>query len=226
VRAENEVVGASTGGLDQAASLRCTAGHALLLDCRDGGVRQVPLDLETPGLSFLVIDTRAEHSHADGEYSQRRSGSEEAARRLGVETLREVVDEPLDDTLGRLPDELRPLVRHVVTEIQRVQQTVTLLEAGRVSELGPVMAASHASMRDDYRISAEELDVAVEVAAAAGALGARMTGGGFGGSAVALVPTAEVESVARSVDRAFRDAGWRPPAFLLAEPSASGHRVL
>lgn len=227
VRAENDVALAATGGLDQAAALRCREGQALLLDCRDGSVEQVPFDLAAHGLSLLVIDTRAEHSHSGGEYAERRAGCEAAAAELGVKLLREVADAPLDETLDRLPDTtLHPLVRHVVSEIERVNEVVGLLRAGRVVDVGPVLDASHASLRVDYRVSAPELDLAVETACAAGALGARMTGGGFGGSAIALVRTIDVDAVADAVHDAFARTRLTAPAFLLARPSASGHRVL
>jgi galactokinase len=226
VRAENEVAGAATGGMDQAAALQCREGHALLLDCRDDSFEHVPVDVEAAGLALLVIDTRAEHTHSGGEYAQRRAGCEAAARALGVPTLREVADAPLDQTLARLEDEaLHPLVTHVVTEIARVGELVDLLRAGRVAEAGPVLDASHASLRDDYRVSARELDVAVDAARAAGALGARMTGGGFGGSAVALVPADRVDAVSAGVHEAFGREGLRAPAFLLAHPSTSGRRL-
>ena len=227
VRAENEVAQAPTGGMDQAASLLCSAGHALLLDCRDGGTEQVPFDVESAGLAVLVIDTRAEHSHSGGEYADRRAGCEAAARALGVASLREVADDPLDATLARLDDAaLRPLVRHVVTEIARVRQVVEALRDGRMKDVGPLLDASHVSLRDDYRVSAPELDLAVYTARVAGAVGARMTGGGFGGSAIALVPVDTARDVAETVHESFLAAGMGAPAFLLARPSASGHRVL
>ncbi|GAB3593745.1 galactokinase [Angustibacter peucedani] len=226
VRAENEVAQAATGGMDQAASLRARAGHALLLDCRSGEVEHVPLDVEAAGLALVVVDTRAEHEHSGGEYALRRAGCEAAARALGVATLREVADQPLDETLARLDDPaLHPLVRHVVSEIGRVHELVSLLRNGSVASAGPLLDASHASLRDDYRVSARELDLAVETARAAGALGARMTGGGFGGSAVALVPADQVDEVAAGVHDAFARERLRSPAFLLASPSTSGHRV-
>ncbi|HEX3004071.1 MAG TPA: galactokinase family protein [Angustibacter sp.] len=226
VRAENEVAQAPTGGMDQAAALRCSPGHALLLDCRDGSVEQVPFDLAAEDLALLVIDTRAEHSHSGGEYADRRAGCEAAARELGVTTLREVVDAPLDETLRRLSDDgLKPLVRHVVCEIRRVREVVGLLRAGLLREIGPVLDASHVSLRDDYRVSAKELDLAVYTARVAGALGARMTGGGFGGSAIALVPADAANEVADHVHASFTAAGLRPPGFLLAQPAAAGHRV-
>ncbi|GIG39146.1 galactokinase [Cellulomonas phragmiteti] len=223
VRAENEMAGAPTGGMDQAASLRARAGHALLLDCRDGSVRHVPFDLAAHGLALLVVDTRAEHSHVDGEYAQRRAACEEAARRLGVASLRDVADDPRGDgwaleALAAGPDGevLVRRVRHVTSEIARVTALVAALDSGDVPAAGALMDASHASLRDDYEVSCRELDVAVEAARAAGALGARMTGGGFGGSAIALVAAGDVDHVADAVAAAFDAHDLPAPAVAVA----------
>ena len=238
VRAENEVAGAPTGGMDQSASLRCRAGHALRLDCRTGEVEQVPFDLEGAGLALLVIDTRAEHSLVDGQYGARRAACERAARALGVELLADVPPGELDAHLGRLAgcgqagaEELVRRTRHVVTEIDRTRRLVALLEDDRplagakLEEVGALMSASHDSLRDDYECTCPELDVAVEAARAAGAHGARMTGGGFGGSAIALVDAGEADAVARAVVRAYAEAGFAAPAFLNALPSGPAGRL-
>jgi galactokinase len=212
VNAENTIARAPTGGMDQSAALRCQDGHALLLDCRDGTIAQVPFDLATHGLSLLVIDTRTEHSLVDGQYAARRHSCEQAARQLGLSSLREVAFDDLDESLDRLADnQIRARTKHIVTEIERVRQTVALLRARRLPDVGPVFNASHASMRDDFEISCVELDVAVEAATAHGALGARMTGGGFGGSAIALVPTDSTAEVTSAVIQAFADKGFRAP---------------
>jgi len=198
--------------MGQAAALRCRVGHALLLDCRDGSIAQVPFDLSAHGLSLLIMDTRAEHALVDGQYAQRRDSCEEAARQLGVSSLREVAFHDLDEALDRLSDTtIRARVKHIVTEIERVTATVALLRAGRLPEVGALFNASHASMRDDFEISCAELDVAVETATAHGALGARMTGGGFGGSAIALVPTEDLQEVTSAVARAFTDNEFGAP---------------
>jgi galactokinase len=230
VRAENEIAGAPTGGMDQAASLRCSAGHALLLDCRPGlsaleSAARVPFDLAAAGLTLLVVDTRAEHALVDGQYAERRASCERAASVLGVASLREIDPADLDDALDRLGSEpdgemLRARVGHVVTEIARTAQFAGLVRTGRVAEVGTLMNDSHTSLRDDYEVSARELDLVVEAALGAGALGARMTGGGFGGSAIALVRAGDVDAVADSVGQAFADAGLTAPGFLLAPPSA------
>ncbi|MGC0273034.1 galactokinase [Pseudactinotalea sp. Z1739] len=224
VRAENEIAGAPTGGMDQAAALRATAGHALLLDTRSGQVQQVPFDLAAADLELLVIDTRAEHALVDGQYAQRRASCESAAATLGVQTLREVSAAELPGALAALPDETtRARVRHVVTEIARVKEFVGLLGAGSWARAGAVMDASHASLATDYEVSAAELDTAVQAAREAGALGARMTGGGFGGSAIALIPRGGAERIAAHVAEAFSAAGHRDPAFLSAEAAAPAH---
>ena len=212
VNAENTVAGAPTGGMDQSASLRCQSGHALLLDCSNGSITQVPFDLAAHGLSLLVMDTRAQHTLVDGQYAQRRASCEDASRQLGIPSLREVAYHDLDQILDRLSDpQTRARARHVVTEIERVRQSVALLDEGRLAELGPVFDASHASMRDDFEISCAELDVAVGAATAGGALGARMTGGGFGGSAIALVPAADTAQVMAAVIQAFAEKGFGAP---------------
>lgn len=229
ISAENAIAGAPTGGLDQTASLRCLPGHAMLLDFRDGSTRPIPLDLSAFGLALLVIDTRAEHQHAGGQYAARRASCDAAAHLLGVDTLRDVRD--LDAALAHLtrvagddddtdpdtdPDVLRRRVRHVVTENARVEQVVALLAEGRLAELGAVLTSAHESLRDDYEVSCRELDLAVDAALAAGALGGRMVGGGFGGSAIALVRADDVDRVSEAVAAAFAAAGLTAPAFLVA----------
>ena len=234
VRAENEVAGAPTGGMDQAASLRAQAGHALLLDTSDDSVQQVPLQLEEAGLVLLVLDTRVRHSHAGGEYGERRATCERAARVLGVRHLSSLAEPfgaaaPDLAVLDRLEDETtRQRVRHVLTETCRVRATVELLQSGRtgdVEAIGPLLNASHASLRDDYDVTCPELDSAVAAAVAAGALGARMTGGGFGGSAVALVAADRVDAVQDGVRAAAASAGHAEPAFHLAVPSPPARRL-
>jgi galactokinase len=225
VNAENTIAMAPTGGMDQSASLRCQEANALLLDCRDGSAQQVPFDPSAHGLTLLVMNTRAKHSLVDGQYEQRRTSCEEAARRLGVTSLREVPVAGLDETLDRLADiRIRARARHIVTEIDRVRQTEALLRAGRMSEVGSVFNASHASMRDDFEISCVELDVAVETATAHGALGARMTGGGFGGSAIALVPAGSAAEVTAAVVHAFADNGFGVPDIFDVTAGGSARR--
>jgi galactokinase len=223
-RAENEFVGVPTGIMDQSASLLCQAGYALLLDCRSNESSLVPLDLPAAGLVLLVIDTRVRHELADGRYAARRRDCEEAARVLGVPSLREVTGGP--GALDRITDPLlRRRARHVVTENARVLETVSLLRAGEASRCGPLLTASHVSLRDDFEVSWPQADTAVEAATAGGALGARMTGGGFGGSVIALVETDRGADVRASVSRAFAAAAWAEPGFLDALPSAGARRL-
>ena len=221
VRAENEIAGAPTGGMDQSAALRSTAGHALLLDCTTWEAQQVPFapGAHEPAGEVLVIDTRAPHQLVDGQYAARRAACEEAARTLGVATLSEVTSLP--DALAQLPDDtVRRRVRHVVTEIARVDEVVGLLSSGGdLPAVGRVLVAGHESLRHDYEVTVPELDVAVEAAVDAGAFGARMVGGGFGGSVIALVPAGAASDVAANVAAVFAARGFAAPAFLLAEPS-------
>ena len=222
IRAENEIAGAPTGGLDQTAALRCRAGQALVLDFQDASTRPIALDLAASGLALLVVDTRAEHQHAGGQYAARRASCERAADLLGVESLREVT--AVESALGRLAELLPPeeadvvqrRLRHVVSENARVELVVRLLTDGDVELVGPVLTAAHTSLRDDYEVSCRELDLAVDTAVVAGALGGRMVGGGFGGSAIALVRTEDVRRVAEAVAAAFADASLTAPAFLVA----------
>jgi galactokinase len=223
-RSENDFVGAPTGLLDQTASLCCTESNVLFLDVRSGELEQVPFPLEESGVRILIMDTRTKHSHAEGGYGERRRGCERAAELLEVKALRDIGVDGLDPALAKLPDELVPLVRHVVTENQRVLDTVDLLRDGRITEIGPQLDASHVSMRDDYRISTDELDLAVDSARQAGALGARMTGGGFGGSAIALVRESDVDTVGRAVKAAYEAADLRQPRLFTAVPSRGAGR--
>ncbi|WBP90797.1 galactokinase [Kitasatospora cathayae] len=224
-RAENAFVGVPCGVMDQMASACCTDGTALFLDTRTLEQRHVPLDLTAAGLRLLVIDTRVKHDLGDGAYAALRAGCERAAGLLGLPALRDLPSADLAPALDRLPGELRPLVRHVVTENGRVLETIDHLGRGELTALGPVLTAGHASLRDDFRVSCPETDLAVEAAVAAGALGARMTGGGFGGSVVALVGAADLAAVSEAVRSAFRSAGFAAPVTFTAVPSAGARRV-
>ncbi|MFI1958826.1 galactokinase [Streptomyces althioticus] len=226
-RAENVYVGAPVGIMDQTASACCEAGHALFLDTRDLSQRQIPFDLAAEGMRLLVVDTQVKHSHSEGEYGKRREGCEKGAALLGVDALRDVPYEELDAALERLGDEeeVRRLVRHVVTEDHRVEQVVSLLESGDTRAIGPLLVEGHASLRDDFRVSCPELDLVVDTAVSAGALGARMTGGGFGGSAIVLVEEGDVLAVTKAVEDAFAAAGYKTPRVFEAVPSAGARRV-
>ena len=226
-RAENVYVGAPVGIMDQTASACCEAGHALFLDTRDLSQRQIPFDLAAEGMRLLVVDTQVKHSHSEGEYGKRRAGCEKGAALLGVDALRDIPYGELDAALARIGDdeEVRRLVRHVVTEDQRVERVVGLLESGATRAIGPVLTEGHASLRDDFRVSCRELDLVVDTALTAGALGARMTGGGFGGSAIVLAEAGDVEGITKAVEDAFAAAGLTAPRVFEAVPAAGARRL-
>ncbi|MGB9378113.1 MAG: galactokinase [Mycobacteriales bacterium] len=225
-RAENEIVGAPTGVMDQMAAMCAQEGHALFLDCRSLQVEQVPLDLVGAGLTVLVIDTRTTHAHRAGGYADRRRSCEQAATALGVAALRDADLSALEDAGPRLSDEARRRATHVITENARVLRTVDLLHAGDLAGVGTLLDESHASMRDDFEISTPELDTAVEAARAGGAWGARMTGGGFGGSAIAMVPLDAVAAVDEEVRHAFAGKGFTEPLTFEVTPARGAWRVL
>jgi galactokinase len=224
--AENDFVGAPTGILDQSAALLSVAGAALFLDCRDGSSAPVDLGLDATGLAVLVIDTRVKHEHVSGGYAARRAACERAARVLGVRALRDVTAAQLLAARARLDDETFRRARHVVTEDQRVLDTVEALRAGDHATVGGLMSASHRSMRDDFEISTPELDLAVQTAMDGGALGARMTGGGFGGSAIALTPADRITALRLAVGEAFGERGYRAPEAFVVRPSQGARRDL
>jgi galactokinase len=210
-RAEVEVVGVPCGVMDQMVAVLGRAGHALFLDTRSLEVEQVPVDFAGAGLRLLVIDTGVQHRLVEGGYADRRAACEAAARALGVPALRDVTPEQVEAAAELLGEPGARRARHVVTENARVLAAVELLRAGSLDRLGPLLAASHASLAGDLEVSSPELDAAVAAAVRAGALGARMTGAGFGGSALALVPAGRVEPVAGAVAAAFDAAAFAAP---------------
>ena len=228
-RAENDFVGAPTGILDQSASVLCTAGHALFLDTRDRTSEQVPLDLAAAGLELLVVDSGVTHEHAGGGYGDRRRECELAAERLGVAFLREIDDvtglEPLADGTPEGAVLLRR-ARHIVTENARVLEVVAALRGeADPRTIGPILTAGHDSLRDDFEISVPMLDAIVESTTEAGAHGARMVGGGFGGSAIALVEADRMDAVLAAVRERFAREGQDQPRTFTAVPSAGARRV-
>ena len=227
MRAETEVAGAPPGGMDQPVARRASAGSARLIHFdvaagSDGSTRDVMLGLEPAGLALLVTDTRVSHALVDGGYAARRGDCEAAAAALGLGALRHA---RLEDVEGLEDDRVRRRARHIVTEIARVRDTVAALGAGDWPAIGRAFLDSHVSMRDDFEISCPELDVAVTTAVEAGAVGARMTGGGFGGSSIALVPTDRSEAVARAIDAAFVSAGFGAPQHLRVQPGPAAGLV-
>jgi galactokinase len=212
-RAENDYVGVPTGVMDQMASLCCQAGHALFLDTRSLEERQVALGLEAAGLTLLLVNTGVTHTLARSAYGDRRQDCLRAAEQLGVAALRDVPLEGLDATLARVTDDLaRRRARHVVTEDHRVVEAARLLDAGRPAEIGPLLTAGHRSLQQDFEVSAAEQDLVVDTALAHGALGARMTGGGFGGAVLVLVEAHLAPAVGHAVAHAFAGAGLPPPS--------------
>ena len=230
-RAENDVAGAPTGVMDQMASLHGRAGHLVFIDTRSLAVEHVPFDPPAAGLSLLVIDTKAPHALVDGEYAERHRSCAEATAQLGVPELRDVSVPDLDAALARLGqgpegDLLRRRVRHVVTENARVLDVVAALRSGAdLRRIGPTLTASHASMRDDFEITVPEVDTAVAAALDAGAHGARMTGGGFGGCVLALVEVDQADPVLAAVADAYAAAGYQAPAGFVAAAADGAHRL-
>ncbi|MCW4457709.1 galactokinase [Microbacterium sp. MPKO10] len=223
--AENKAVGAPTGIMDESASLFGTRDHGVFLDCRSLDSEVIELGFEKHGLELLVMNTRVDHAHATGGYAERRASCEKGARLMGVPSLRDLDIDDLERAERELDDETFRRVRHIITENQRVLDTVRVLRTSGPSAIGDLLNASHVSMRDDFEISVPELDLAVETAQANGAVGARMTGGGFGGAAIALVSHDRVERVADAVLRAFSDAGFRAPECFTVHPSDGAGRV-
>ena len=221
-RAENDFAGVPSGIMDQSAALLGQAGHALLLDCRSGIGTAVPLDPGPLGLALLVVDTGARHAHAANGYSARRQACEDAAQALGVRSLRDITD---SSELAGLDPLLMRRARHVVTENSRVLATAGLLRRGQLGRAGPLLTASHASLRDDFEVSWPEADAAVAAAIEAGAYGARMTGGGFGGSVLVLVGAEQAGEVRATVAQRFGQAGWAAPRFGTAMPAAGARRI-
>ncbi|MGG7100258.1 galactokinase [Rhodococcus sp. 24CO] len=222
IRAENDGVGAPTGGMDQTIALFAKPSTALLLDCRDGSIDHIPFDLHDAGFELLVIDTRVKHSLADGQYGLRRAQCVDAAAILGIPSLREATAEQAESLSDPI---LRARARHVVTEINRTLLTAELLRTRRFDDIGSLLDSSHTSLRDNFEVSCDELDVAVTAARVAGAAGARMTGGGFGGSAIALIPAGKSADVTESVREAFAAQTWQPPHFFDVAPGGSASRL-
>lgn len=223
-RAENVAVGAPTGIMDQSASLLGSIDHAVFLDCRTLETELVPLGLAEAGLALLVIDTGVKHSHATGGYGERRAACERGAAVMGVSSLRDLGVDDLARAGDLLDDVTFRRVRHVVTENQRVLDTVAVLRADGAEAIGELLDASHRSMRDDFEISVPELDLAVETAVQAGAIGARMTGGGFGGAAIALVRIDDLSRIQVAVDNAFGEHAFGQPDTFVVTASEGAAR--
>jgi galactokinase len=231
-RAENEFVGAPTGMIDQSASLLCQADHVMLLDCGTREIRQVPFRPGPGGVVALVIDTGVPHALSDGQYAARRAECEEAARQLGVPALGQIAPPHAADADSRLcglgDPVLRRRARHVLTDCTRTRAIADLLSETShdvYQAIGDLLTEGHASLRDDFAVSWDEADVTAETALVAGAFGAKMIGGGFGGSVLALVPAEAVAAVRSAIRTEFRLRAWDSPKFLDAIPSPAAHKL-
>ncbi|MSZ19880.1 MAG: galactokinase [Actinobacteria bacterium] len=225
-RAENEIVGAPTGIMDQTASLFGVTDHAVFLDCRTLHSEAIALGLKQNSLEIVVMDTNVSHRLVDGGYASRRAACESAARDLGVTSLRDVSVEDLEDAKLKLDPLVFKRLRHVVTENARVLETVKLLKKGGPLAIGGLLLASHESMRDDFEISVDELDCAVEVAIRSGAIGSRMTGGGFGGAAIALIDSSKIPELTDAVAKEFDTRGFIAPTVFSVSADAGARREI
>jgi galactokinase len=224
-RAEVEFVGVPCGVMDQMASLTCRSGFALMLDTRSLASTHVPFRPETAGLDLVVIDTGLTRRLTEGAYGSRRQECLQAARVLGVPALRDATMEHLEAAAARLGEPGYRRARHVISENRRVLEFVAALRRGDWTTLGSLLTASHGSLRDDFDVSSPELETAVATARAAGARGARMTGAGFGGCAIALVPTGTMDALRDELERAFERSGHRPPKLFAAAPVDGARRI-
>lgn len=219
-KAENDYVGVPCGIMDQSVSLMAQAGSALLLDCRDLSTETIPFNVADAGLELLIIDTQAHHALVDGGYAERRASCESVAAKLSVPSMRHLTLDLLVANQDKLSGVEFIRARHAVTEIARVLEAVTALRSSDFLTLGKLINESHKSLRDDYAVSCPELDVAVDASLTAGALGARMVGGGFGGSAIALIKAEDLQKSKDSVLAAFEAKGFKKPRFFTSLPSA------
>jgi len=218
-KAENQYVGVPCGIMDQSVSLMATVGSALLLDCRDLSTRNIPFDVASSGLELLIIDTQAHHALTDGGYAERRASCESVAAKLGIKSMRELTMPQLNSAKELLTQIEYVRARHAVSEMQRVLDCVEALSTSDFTKVGQLINQSHISLRDDYTVSCPELDTAVDASLAAGALGSRMVGGGFGGSAIALIEASKTSETIHAVEKAFADKKFKTPRFFTSLPS-------
>ena len=218
-KAENQYVGVPCGIMDQSVSLMATQGSALLLDCRDLSTKNISFDVASNGLELLIIDTQAHHALTDGGYAERRASCESVVVKLGITSLRELSMEQLENSRALLTETEFVRARHAVTEMKRVLECVDALSNSDFEKVGHLINQSHTSLRDDYTVSCPELDTAVEAALSAGALGSRMVGGGFGGSAIALIQASKTKETIKLIEKAFSNKGFKAPRFFASLPS-------
>jgi len=219
-KAENDYVGMPCGIMDQSVSLMGKVGAALLLDCRDLTTESIPFNVADAGLELLIIDTQAHHALIDGGYAERRAACESVAAKLNIPSMRHLTLEVLQANREKITETEFIRARHAVTEIARVLAAVTALRTSDFETVGELINQSHISLRDDYAVSCPELDVAVDACLAAGAIGSRMVGGGFGGSAIALIKAQDVAKTREAVTAAFESRGFKRPRFFTSLPSA------
>jgi galactokinase len=224
-RAENEYVGVPCGIMDQSISLMARAGYGLLLDCQDLSTRHIKIDFASNSLRLLIIDTQAHHALTDGGYAKRRESCEEVAKIFSIPSLRQLTMDNLLSHKSKLSDIQFKRARHGVSEMDRVLDATKALEAGDFKALGQLLNQSHNSLRDDYEVSCPELDLAVDTALNSGALGARMVGGGFGGSAIALINESDAGAISLAIEKAFAQSGFKAPRFFDSLPS-DGAKVI
>ena len=218
-KAENQYVGVPCGIMDQSVSLMASQGSALLIDCRDLATTNIPFDVASNGLELLIIDTQAHHALTDGGYAGRRASCESVVAKLGITSLRELAMEQLENSRGLLTETEFIRAHHAVTEMKRVLECVDALSNSDFEKVGQLINQSHTSLRDDYTVSCPELDTAVEAALATGALGSRMVGGGFGGSAIALIQVSKTSETIKAVEKVFSSKGFKAPRFFTSLPS-------
>ena len=219
-KAENDYVGMPCGIMDQSVSLMGREGSALLLDCRDLTTESVPFDVASQGLELLIIDTQAHHALVDGGYAERRASCESVAVKFDIPSMRHLSMDTLNARKSEITEVEYSRARHAVTEIARVKDAVTALRANDFTTLGRLINESHISLRDDYTVSCPELDAAVDASLAAGALGSRMVGGGFGGSAIALIKADQIDAVKEAIKTSYAAKGFKAPRFFTSLPSA------
>jgi len=224
-KAENQYVGVPCGIMDQSVSLMATQGSALLLDCRDLSTKNISFDVASHGLELLIIDTQAHHALTDGGYAERRASCESVVAKLGITSLRELTMEQLEGSRALISETEFVRARHAVTEMKRVLDCVDALSASDFEKVGSLINQSHASLRDDYTVSCPELDTAVDAALSAGALGSRMVGGGFGGSAIALIQASKTTETINAIEKAFSSKGFKAPRFFTSLPSQGAELI-
>ena len=224
-KAENQYVGVPCGIMDQSVSLMATQGSALLLDCRDLSTKNISFDVASHGLELLIIDTQAHHALTDGGYAERRASCESVVAKLGITSLRELTIDQLEGSRALINETEYVRARHAVTEMKRVLDCVEALKASDFEKVGQLINQSHISLRDDYTVSCPELDTAVDAALSAGALGSRMVGGGFGGSAIALIQASKTTETINAIEKAFSSKGFKVPRFFTSLPSQGAELI-